>query len=367
MKKNIIVLCNSSSGFYRLRKELIAALCQQYHMIVVAPNTGFVAEMETMGCEYIEARYERYGTNPAKEFQLIEYYYKLIKQYRPITVLTYAIKPNIYGGIAARLTKTPYIVNITGLGTAVEYRSKIQWITINLYKISLKHASMVFFQNNENLTFMKEKHMLGKSNFSIIPGSGVNLSQYQLKEYPNEGTIDFIFVGRVIKEKGIEEYLAAAQHFAERQDVIFHIFGNSRKEYSALIQQLHEQKIINYHGFVNGLDEMKEVYKMCSCIIHPSFYPEGLSNVLLEAAATGRPIIATDRSGCREVVEDGINGFLVKQRDIPDLIDKIEKFIGLSWDERKQMGIAGRVKVEQEFDRNIVVERYLEEVKRAGL
>jgi galacturonosyltransferase len=164
-----------------------------------------------------------------------------------------------------------------------------------------------------------------------------------------------------MKEKGVDQYLEAAEYIKSKYpNTVFHVCGFCEQAYEEKLKELTEKGIINYHGMVRNV---AEVLKDIQCTIHPTYYPEGIANVLLESCACARPIITTDRAGCREVVDDGVNGFVVKQRDSQDLIEKIEKFLALSHDEKIAMGLAGRAKVEKEFDRQIVVEKYCEEIK----
>ena len=365
MKKKVLVICNSSSGFYRLRKELISTMVDTYSVTVLAPVTGFVDEMKALGCEFVPIAYNTHGTNPVSEINLIKTYGRYVDSIKPNVVLTYAIKPNTYAGIVCRKRNIPYIVNITGLGTAVEYKSILQKITLALYRKSLKHAQMVFFQNSENRDFMIEHNLLAKDNYTLLPGSGVNLTQYRAMPYPKDDKTRFVFVARVIKEKGIDQYIDAAKHFANDPKVEFHVCGDLDSNYENIIPELDNEGIIIYHGDVEGPGEINKIYAMSSCIIHPTYYPEGISNVLLEASASARPIIATDRSGCREVVDVGVNGYLIPQKNSQELIRTIEKFLALSDKEKEQMGLAGRHKVEKEFNRQIVVDKYMKEIRRA--
>jgi galacturonosyltransferase len=194
----------------------------------------------------------------------------------------------------------------------------------------------------------------------LIPGSGVNLEYFAPLEYPPEEVLHFVFIGRIMQEKGVEQYLEAARYIRDKyKNTVFHVVGSCEEKYEDLLKDLMVQGIIRFHG---RLDDVRPIYKMCHCTVHPTFYPEGLSNVLLESAACGRPVITTDRSGCREVVDAGGNGFLVKEKDSGSIIEAIGKFILLPYQEKKQMGLAGRAKVEKEFDRRIVVEAYLQEI-----
>ncbi len=287
---------------------------------------------------------------------------KSIKKVKPDIVFTYTIKPNVYGGMSCARLGVPYVANVTGLGTAIANGGFLQKISLILYKVGLRKAQKVFFQNTENQDFML-KHRIISTPYDMLPGSGVNLKQYQVQDYPNGENTDFVFAARVMKEKGIDQYLDAAKYIHKKYpNTRFHICGFCEQDYEEQLEKLREQDVIIYHGLVS---DMTKIYKMCSCTVHPTYYPEGMSNVLLESAASARPIITTNRSGCREIVDDGVNGYVVREKDSKDLIEKIEKFLDLSVDERRQMGLAGRRKVEKEFDRQIVVEKYMAEIDKA--
>lgn len=359
--KIILILANNDVGLYRFRKELIEVLIKKYNykVFISLPFGEFVPELIKLGCEFIDTKINRRSTNPINDFKLILSYMRIISKVKPDIVLTYTIKPNIYGGLLCRLMNIPYLVNITGLGTALENNGILQKIILALYKVSLKKASCIFFQNTENADFFKRKGII-KGKHKLIPGSGVNLDDYKVMEYPDDSVVNFLFVSRIMKEKGIDYYLEAAEYIRRKyKNVRFHIVGFCEEAYEEKLKIYEDKDIICYHGMQK---DVREFYKISHCIIHPTYYPEGMSNVLLESAACGRPIITTDKSGCREVVDDGINGFLVKEKDSQDLIEKIEKFLKLDYENKRQMGLAGRMKVEKEFDRRIVVENYIYEI-----
>jgi len=359
----ILILANNDVGLYKFRKEVIEALVEENEVFACLPNGDLIPQIEELGVKFIQDEFDRHGTNPISEIKHYLQYKKVIKKIKPDIVFTYTVKPNIFGGAACASMKIPYVVNVTGLGTALENPGLMQKIMIPMYKFGIRKAQKVFFQNAENREFMLSRNMV-KGEHALLPGSGVNLSQYQVYEYPNGGTVDFLFVARVMKEKGIDQYLEAAEYITKKYpQTRFHICGACEPEYSGNLEELQKKGTVNYHGLVK---DMVKMYEMASCTIHPTYYPEGLSNVLLESSACGRPIITTNRSGCREVVDDGINGYVVREKDSTDLIEKIEKFLNLSVDERKSMGLAGRSKVEQEFDRKIVVQKYMDEVKAAS-
>ena len=237
----------------------------------------------------------------------------------------------------------------------------MQKLTVLLYKLGVKKADCVFFQNRENEAFFNKRHM-APGHHHLLPGSGVNVDRFEVLEYPKGR--EFLFISRVMKAKGIDQYLDAAEYIhGKYPDTVFHILGGCDDgTYLQKLRRMQERGIIRYHG---QQDSVLPFQKLSCCTIHPTYYPEGMSNVLLESAACGRPIITTDRSGCREILDDGVNGFVCKQQDSADLIRQIEKFLALSWQQRRDMGLAGRRKMEREFDRRYVVQAYLEEIDAA--
>lgn len=368
----VLILANNDVGLFKFRKELLEALISAKHEVFLSlPNGGFVPDMVQMGCKFIDTPISRHGTNPVTDLKLLARYCSIIKSVAPDIVFTYTIKPNVYGGYACQICKVPYVANVTGLGTAVENGGLLQKITLALYKTGLRGAQKIFFQNEANRDFMLN-HGTVSGNYALIPGSGVNLDHFAPLPYPaNDDEVHFVFISRIMKEKGIDQYLDAAQHFyslrhcEKRSDeaireCVFHVCGFCEPEYQGKLEELVEKGVVKFHGLVR---DVREVLKDVHCTVHPSFYPEGISNVLLESAACARPIITTDRSGCKEVIDDGENGFIVKQKDSEDLIGKISKFLALTHEQKKKMGEAGRAKVEREFNRQIVVDAYLKELE----
>ena len=358
--KTILFISNVTGGLYQFRKELLETLAKNNKVIILASFNGREDELRALGCELIETVFERHGKNPLRELALLSMYKKHIREIKPDIVFTYTIKPNVYGGMACAALKVPYVANITGLGPALENPGMLQKITVPLCRYGLRKAQKVFFQNSENQNFMLKRKVV-KGNYDLIPGSGVNLEQYQVLDYPNGDTVDFVFIARIIKEKGIDQYLDAAKYIREKYPhTRFHVCGSCGAEYEGILKELNDNGTVIYHGRISDISGMHSVSQ---CTIHPTYYPEGMSNVLLESCACGRPIITTNRPGCREIVDDGINGFVVNQKDSQDLIEKVEKFLALSLEERRNMGLAGRAKVEKQFDRKVVIGKYLEEVK----
>lgn len=358
------MITNDTSFAYNLRREIIVRLIQeQYRVTLIGEILSFQEEFETMGCKLVNVRTGRQGTSILKDLRLFMRYFQILRQCRPDIVLTNNIKPNVYAGLACRLLRIPYIPNITGLGTPVENPGPLQKLTTLLYKIGVGNAAAVLFQNAENQKFFEDRKMLSpKSKIILLPGSGVNLESHPVMPYPADTHIHFLFIARIMKEKGIDLYLAAAKRIHEKHpNAVFHICGGYDDEkYVEILERAQKQGTIVYHGLQK---DMVPFFEMAHCIVHPSYYPEGMSNVLLEAAASARPIVATDRSGCRETVNDGETGYLIPIKDEDALVTAIDHFMSLSWEKKRDMGLAGRRKMEREFDRNIVVQMCLDQVE----
>lgn len=358
----ILLLANDSTYVFNLRREVIEAILRRGWQVVIAcTRKQHWEELEVMGCRMRATDVVRHGKNPLQDLKLLRLYSMLMDEEKPDVVLTYNIKPNVYGGIACTQRKIPYLINVCGLGIPLEHAGPLRWLTVMLYRIGSKKAACVFFQNRENERFFKERHMIS-GHHRILPGSGVNTSRFALLSYPREKTVDFFFISRAMREKGIDQYLEAARVIHKRHpETVFHILGECDDEaYRKILSKTEEGGAIRYHGQQPNVLPFQRIN---ACTVHPTYYAEGMSNVLLESAACARPIITTDRSGCREIVEDGVNGFVCRQKDSDDLIAKIEMFLALPWERRRDMGIAARRKVEREFDRQIIVDAYLEEIE----
>lgn len=359
-KKRVLFLVNHDVVIYNFRLELVERLLNDgYEVHISSPYGERIDDLKDLGVIYHEIAMERHGMNPVHEAKLLLTYRKLIFEVEPDIILGYTIKPNIYGAMAAAEKHVPFVANITGLGTSVENPGMSQKLIIELYKVAFKHVQRVFFQNTENQQFFID-HNIAVDKHGLLPGSGVNLSRFTVTDYPSDDVVKFAFISRIMKEKGIDQYLDAAKEIKKKYpNTEFHVCGFCEAEYEGKLNEYNEDGTVIYHGMIR---DVAGFMSGMNCIIHPTYYPEGLSNVLLESCASGRPIITTDRSGCREVVDDGINGYMISQKDSKKLIEAVEKFINLSFEEKKVMGLAAREKVEREFDRQIVVEAYMNEI-----
>lgn len=360
MKKKVLILANSASGLYDFRNELLLKLLETYDVYVSLPDEGKCPEIAAEGCKVCHTDIDRRGINPVTDLKLIQAYQKLLKEIQPDVVLTYTIKPNIYGGVCCRLQNIPYIVNITGLGSVFENGGILQRIVVLLYKTALKNAACVFFQNQSNKKIFDDLHIRGRK-AKLVPGSGVNLDRHSFEEYPFiEEPVKLLYVGRIMKEKGIDELLYAAERIKEEfPKVIFEIVGKYEDDYKSIIEQYEKKGIIH---LVDYQKDMHPYYRSAWAVMMPSYH-EGMSNVILEAAATGRPVIASDIPGCREGFEEGTTGFGVEARNKEALYEAVRHFIALPYEDKARMGQAARKKMEREFDRQQVVSAYLEQIK----
>lgn len=359
----LLILANNDVGLYKFRKECLAALIAEGHEVHISlPRGEFIKNLEEIGCKYEETNLERRGMNPLRDISLFFAYLKLIRKIKPDAILTYTVKPNVYGGLAARVMRKKYIANVTGLGTSVENPGPLQKLVLTLYKIGMSKAECVFFQNSSNLEFMKA-HRLGGKNMRLLPGSGVDLNLHFPREFPGEEEpITFLAVMRVMEAKGIFEFLECAKNIKEKYPKTRFLLAGDYDEESlrAPVEAAQEKGYIEYLGFQSDVDALVE---KSHAIIQPSHH-EGMSNVLLEAAACARAVIASDIPGCRESFDEGVSGFGFEVKNAASQQASVEKFINLSYDEKKQMGIFARAKMEREFDRKIVISAYLEELEK---
>lgn len=360
----ILILANNDIGLYKFRKELLERLIADGHEVCVSvPGGEFVGALEKLGCKVESTEISRHGTNPIEDLKLMVRYRSYVKRFHPDIVFTYTIKPNIYGGIVCAFMGVSYISNITGLGTAIENPGAIRRLLLAMYKIALKKANCVFFQNAENRDFFVTRKLVN-GKYRLIPGSGVNVADYKYEEYPKRqsGHDKFLFIGRIMKDKGIRELFEAACRIKEEYpDASFDIVGGEDEDFLEDIHRLEGKGIIRYWG---QQSDVRPFIKDCSAVVLPSYH-EGMSNVLLEAASVGRPVLASDIPGCRESFDEDISGFGFRPGDADSLYHVLKKFILLPTCQKAEMGRNGRRKMETKFSRDIVIQAYLEEIGSA--
>ena len=351
----ILILTNHSYMLYRFRLELIQALMKSHEVVLSMPFVGHEEDFQALGLRCIETDIDRRGINPATDLRLFHTYQRLLKEEKPDLVITYSIKPNIYGGLACRIAGVPYCANVQGLGTAFQRKGLAQFVTV-LYKLALGKARTVFFENRENAEEFCRRGILSAGKETVLPGAGINLERYSYVPYPENKAVHFLYLGRIMKEKGMDELFAAMRRLREKfgAGMVLDIVGFFDDEgYKAQVDQLVAEGIAVYHGFQS---DPAPYYAAADCVVLPSYH-EGMSNVLLEAAATGRPVITSDIPGCREAVEDGKTGLLCKARDCASLYEQMARMAETPFSTRQAMGLAAHEKMVQEFDKHLVVEK----------
>ncbi len=358
----ILVLANNDIGLYKFRRELLEELLKNNEVFIALPSGEFIPNLQALGCQYIPFEFNRRGMNPLADLWQIHRYRRLLRQLKPNIVLTYTIKPNIYGGIACQKEHIPYIANVTGLGTSIENGGILSRISLALYRKGLQSAKCVFFQNEANLHFFEKNRIIDKEHAQLIPGSGVNLDAFPLEPYPDDKNgIRFLFVGRIMRDKGIGELLQAITTLHRDNPIVtLDIVGDyDEHEWQVVIKETERVGAVRYHGHQS---DVRPFYKNCHCVVLPSYH-EGMANVLLEASATGRPVIATRIPGCQETYDEDISGFGCIPMDADSLLDAMREFLKQSQDQHKAMGIAGREKMTHKFDRQIVLSKYLQRIE----
>ena len=353
-KKKILVVTNHSYMLWQFRRELIQRLMEDAEVVISTPFVGHEQDFAAMGCRMLETDVDRRGINPVTDFRLYHTYVKILKTERPDMVITYSIKPNIYAGFACRMQKIPYCVNVQGLGTAFQKKGLAQIVTV-MYRTALKKAKTVFFENAENAKLFREKKITPAWQQTVLPGAGVNLESYSYQEYPNNDKVRFLYLGRIMKEKGMDELFWAVQELRKEcaGQFVLDLVGFFEDEYKEQVEKMTQDGIAVFHGFQ---ENPRPYYGKADCVVLPSYH-EGMSNVLLEAAATGRPLITSDIPGCREAVKQGISGLLCPVKDRNALLHAMEDFLKLSKEERKAMGRAGRKYMEEQYDKEKVVKK----------
>lgn len=360
--KRIVIIANNDLGLYRFRKDLLAALTEAGHEVyILLPDGDFVSDLVQLGCNFICTPLDRRGMNPLRDGKLFHGYRVLLKKIKPDLVITYTVKPNIYGGLACRMSHIPYAVNITGLGSAIENGGWLKKFVLALYKPALKGAKQVFFENAGNRDKLVAAGVVPKNRDVVLNGAGVNLEDYPYLPYTQDEPVRFLFVGRVMREKGVDELFSAARRMKSEsgEAVEFHLVGSFEESYRPLTDELEQQGIIKYHGYQT---DMKPFYAMADCVVLPSYH-EGMSNVLLEAAATGRPVITSDIPGCREAVEDGVSGLLCEAKNADSLYEAMRRFAQLPNSRRSEMGQCGRKRMERLFGKASVVADTIEHLE----
>ena len=362
----VAVVTNNDDDIYCFRKELIEGIIAAgYEVLISCPYGEKFELMKDIEFLYDNPYIDRRGTNIISDTKLFFHYFKMLRKMRPGIVMTYTVKPNIYCGIAAHVLGIPVISNVTGFGSVLQKGKMVQKLIMKMMSFSFRRAACVMFQNSANMKLAEETKMI-KGDHMLIPGSGVALSRYPMTEYPeDDGGICFNYIGRVLRDKGVDDYLEAARRIkAKHPSVRFNVLGfiePTQMYYEEILNGLEAQGIVKYHG---SQKDVRPFIAASHATIHPSTYGEGMSNVLLESASSGRPVISTDNAGCMETFIDGQTGLMYHGGNVDELCEKIEEFMALSNEERKTMGIKGRQYMQENFSRQFVIDAYLNKIKQ---
>ena len=361
--KTILFLSNHFITLYNFRRELIARLLERGHRVVLSmPAMEQNVYFRDLGCEIIETPISRRGMDPLEDLRLLRQYRRILREVDPDVIFSYTIKPNIYGTLASNALGYRQICNITGTGATFLNENLLSRLVRGLYRISIRKCSKVFFQNTGDRDYFIS-HGMVKDNWDMLPGSGVNLEQHALTPMPDDGEVRFLYIGRIMAVKGIDQYLQCAEAIRARHpDTRFYLAGFIEEAaLEPVMKEYTEAGIVEYLGFRDDIDDW---IRHCHCTVLPSLGGEGVPNVLLESAATGRACIASNISGSREVIEDGVSGYLYPVGDTQALTDRVERFLALSPAERQAMGLRGHEKAAREFDREKVIACYVEEAEK---
>ena len=350
---NVLILANYDVGLYQFRKELIQELLKDHDVTISLPYGDLVSPLIEIGCGFLDTPVDRRGINPVTDLKLFLCYRRMLRKVTPDLVVTYTIKPNIYGGIACRLAGIPYAANITGLGTAFQKQGMLRKLVVTMYKLALKKARVVFFENCENLETLVAENIVRREQCKLLNGAGVNLEHYSPAPYPTEASPGrFLFMGRVLAENGVNELLQAMRRLrADGIDCTLDVLGNYEEHYEAAIRSGKAEGWLRYHGYQR---EVRPFIEKCHCFVLPSWH-EGMANTNLECAAMARPVITSRIHGCMEAVSENESGFLCKAKDADSLYGAMRSFCELSTEQKKQMGLAGRKRMEDVFDKKLVV------------
>jgi len=363
----VLILANHNSTIYNFRRELLRRLVNDgFDVTVALPAHDRNQAFRELGCVVVDTSVSRFGTNPVTELATLVRFAHLIRHVKPDVVLTYTAKPNIYGGVAAQLCRVPHIATVTGIGAAFQEDGPLQRISSMLQRLAFRKSRRVFFQNSDNLATFRRFGIV-TSQADVLPGSGVNLDLHRLEPYaPDLGRTRFITVARIRRDKGYDELFGAIRTLcSKRSDVEFHIVGWFEDEtYRDTVADVQANYPVTFHHAVSQ-ERVHELIAASHCLVHPSHH-EGMPNAVLEASAAGVPCIVSDIPGCREAVDDEVTGLLHTVGDGDSLRATMERFLLVDWETRRQMGLAARRKMEIEFDRARIVDRYVDEVWRAA-
>lgn len=363
----ILISSNSAWNLANFRKPVIEALVAAGHKVIcTAPADGQEHRLEAMGARFRPISMRPTGTSPVEDSRLLLDYISLIRAERPDLFLGFTAKPNIYGALAARLTGVPTVATISGLGSAFLKGGTLGWLLLRLYRAALGPARAVFFQNASDRDLFIARGIARPDQARLVAGSGVDLDHFMMTPMETRDEVRFLLVARLLLDKGIGEFVEAARIVRRRYPhARFQLLGGPGGDNPSAVPQVDlerwaAEEIVELLGV---RDDVRPEIAAADCVVLPS-YREGLSRSLLEAAAMGRPLVASDVPGCREVIDDGVTGFLCAVRSADSLAAAMTRIAAMSPAQRIAMGAAGRRKVEAEYDQRLVADAYIGEARQ---
>jgi len=357
----VLITANSAWNVWNFRKPIVQELLSQgHHVTVLAPIDDFVQPLIGLGCQFTPLEINSKGTNPFEELKLIQRLRQNFSIISPDIILSYTIKNNIYGAMASNNLDIPFLPNVSGLGTGFLSGGALQFVVERLYRRAFRGLPIVFFQNQDDLDLFVSGGLISAKQGRLLPGSGVDLQYFRAVDMVDKQAPVFLLIARMLKDKGVLEFVEAARRLkATLPQVRFQLMGALGSENrtaipSEMVEAWVKEGIVEYLG---TSQDVRQNIAAATCVVLPS-YREGAPRTLIEAAAIGRPVIATDVPGCRSVVDVEVTGYLCEARNANSLASTIRRFLDLSFDQQKLMGLAGRAKAVREFDQAFVVNAY---------
>lgn len=363
----ISLIVNTSWNVFNFRLGLLTALEKAGHEIsVIAPPDEYVSRIPF---PHQPVDIASSSLNPLTNLRIVWQLWRRLCCSKPDILLLYTIKPNVYGNIVARLLGIRTISNVAGLGSIFGKDNWLAAIVKILYRFSLSNADCIFFQNRDDLTLFVEQHLVPPGKTKLLPGSGVNVDRFDPAGYPPRDSHDrvvFLLAGRMLWEKGVDEYVQAARKVLSKgYKAEFRLLGFLDVDNPQAISKA-EMESITSTGDITYLgtsDRMEEALSAVDCVVLPSKYREGTPRILLEAGAMAKIIITTNSPGCRDVVEDGVTGYLCEAANVDDLYEKMVKVIDSGSEAHSVMGKKSREHILNNFDENVVINSYLQEIE----
>jgi glycosyltransferase involved in cell wall biosynthesis len=367
----VVLSVNTCWNVANFRAGLIRGLQHAgYRVVALAPLDRHVERVRALGCELIDLPMDAKGVNPLRDLQLLWRYRRALKRLRPRAFLGFTIKPNVYGSLAAQSLGIPVVNNVAGLGTTFLRGGWLNRVARLLYRTGLWRSARVFFQNGEDRFLFIQGGLCRAEQADLLPGSGVDLERFTPRmPNTNGGPIKVLLVARMLWDKGVGELVEAVRRVRdEGVDCELRLLGflDVRNPSSIPREQIASWQTEGFVFYLGEADDVRDHLDAADVVALPS-YREVTPRSLLEAAAMSKPIITTDAPGCRDVVEDGVNGYRVPIRDIPALADALQRFARLSPEERIRMGAASRTLVELRYDERIVVKAYLDALAKIAI